>query len=248
MNNCNCNQPFYPFPAANCGGVSQVSGPVGCRQHFPFLRKNFVTPPANTAVQIELTDTQNLVQGQGLLIGSVYYQITNVLSSLLIEAKHNGLGATVGTTIIAVHPSYGCYQYPIIPIGMVVIEESAALAGLSVAGSTAIGSSVINVIVNRFSYGYVGPTTIEFEYEFNGQIASTPAWLGVALPVPPKQSVPTPVFSAYISQAGIPKIAFGKLGVTDYQNYMIIGFGNSATIPNAADTKIVVSGKYGILT
>ena len=243
-----CRPSFYPFPEVNCGS-SQWGGPVGpypCRPHFPCVRKDFVTPAAQSPVNIELTDTEALTTGQGILIGSAFYIITDIIDSLIIQAYHNGVGADVGTTIIAVHPSYGCYQYPVIPAGKVSLDTTPSLAGLNAAADTAISSVLTIINVDKLTYGYLGPTTIDFQAEVTAEIANTPYWIAIALPRPVRTSSPYPVFSALIEDGGSALIGVAKTGTGSYANYAVVGKSGGSQFTNGAGRRVLVSGKYEI--
>lgn len=242
-----CND-YYPFPSNPCSSSAfqSASGPYPCRPHFPCVRTNFTTPAANSPVIIEVTDTASLTIGQGILLGSAFYIITDVIDSIRIEAQHNGVGATPGAIIYAVHPAYGCFQYPIIPAGKVSIETVATVAGLNAAADTAIAASVTPITVNKVQYGYTGPTTVDFQAEVQATVASAPVWVAIALPVARKVGQPDAAFSGWLNQGAGPVPVVAKCGVAGYYDYAIIGLGGGTALTNGADRTFVVSGKYEI--
>lgn len=248
MNGCfGC---YNPWPQQQCfnSNFQQPVGPYPCHPHFPSVRKNFTIPAANSPVIVEFTDTQSLYVGQGLLIGSGYYLITDILDSLRVELQHNGLGATPGTLVIATHPSYGCYQYPVKPVGKVTLTTVPTVVGLNITADGAIASSIASTTTQLLKYGYLGPTTIQFAAEWIGETDNTPYWIGLELPVPANQNAPAPVFSAFYEDGGNSTIAVAKLGNSDYENYIIIGKGGGAAFGDGAARRVSATGIYEIET
>lgn len=181
---CNpCRNPcdYYPFYPAFSTSSSNYSGPSPCAPHFPALTSNFVTPAANTSVIVDFTSTANLYIGQGLEIGTTYYQIIDILSATSVELQHNGLGATVGAAFTAVHPAYGCYQFPVIPAGLVSLEITPTVTGYEADGTTPIASVYVGE-TTVLSYGYEGPSRIEYIANVEGTFANNPYWIGISLP------------------------------------------------------------------
>jgi len=243
-----CRGCFYPFPEADCMNSSfqHPMGPYPCKPHYPALRKNFTTPTAGTPAIIEVTDTSSLTQGQGILIGSTFYQITNILDSIRLEVRHNGVGASVGALIVAVHPAYGCYQYPIILAGKVVLDAVAAVEGLNITADTAIPLSVYTNLA-QMTYGYLGPTTVNLQAEWLGNIDLTPYWIGLALPGNARVTSPKAAFTAYHDSGNGLVPAVATLGEGDYSGYVIVGPGANAQHVDGADQRFIVSGNYEIL-
>lgn len=244
-----CNNFYpYPFPSSQCQSAAfqSAAGPYPCRAHLPCVRTNFTTPAANSSVFIEMTDTASLTIGQGILIGSAFYMVTDVVDSIKIIARHNGLGATPGTIIYAVHPVYGCFQYPVVPAGKVSLESVVTVVGLNAAADTAVASSVTPVTVNKLQHGYLGPTTVDFQVEIQSTIASAPVWIGVALPVARKAAEPNVAFSGWLNQGAGPVPVVAKCGVGGYYSYAIIGLGGGTALSNGAGRTAVISGSYEI--
>lgn len=244
-----CYRPISPFPTAQCSSsnYSGQNGPYSCRPHFPVLRKNYIEPAPRSPVIVELSDTQHLYIGQGILLGTTYYQITNIIDSLKVELQHNDLGATPGNLIVALHPEYGCFQQLVIPVGKVVIDTATAYAGLNAAGDTAIGGAIVQANINQIAYGYTGPTTVDFQAQITVQTANTPNWIAMALPVAARATIPFPAFAAFMDIGAGPVPAVAKLGVSSFQNHLIVGPGGGATIPDGSARVFSVSGKYEIL-
>jgi predicted RecA/RadA family phage recombinase len=244
----NCFKPLLPFPPAQCASeYSGQTGPFFERPHFPAVRKNFVEPAVRSPVIIELTDTQSLYIGQGILIGSSFYQITDILDSLRVELQHNGLGAVPGNTIVALHPEFGVYQYLVIPVGKVVLDTSPSYAGVNAAGDTAVASSIVAINVNQIAYGFTGPTTFDFQAQFTGQIDNTPHWIALALPVAARADVPYPAIAAFMDIGAGPIPAVAKLGVGSYSNHLLIGPGGGSTIADGAGLVFSAAGHLEIL-
>lgn len=246
--NCPCGGFLYPFPPANCNpGLPQAAGAALCRPHFPALRKNFYVPQAGNAVIIEVTDTESLYIGEGIMIAGGYYIITNVIDSIQLEIKHNGVGATPGNLIIAVHPQFGCFQYPVIPVGKVSLDIVPTVLGLENTATADIAGAIVAVAVQKLTYGFVGPTTIEFQAEVIVQTANSPYWIAIELPTAIRQ-LPLPAFAAYYEAgAGVDPIAvIAKLGNGAFQNFVVVGPGSGVWFVDGVDRKIVVSGRCEI--
>jgi len=172
--------------------------------------------------------------------------ITDVVDSLIIEVQHNGVGATPGTIMYAVHPSYGCFQYPVVPAGKVTIETSTAVVGLNAVADTEVGASITPVTVNRFVYGYVGPTTVDFTTEIAYTVANAPRWAAVALPVARRAAGPNVAFSGWVDNGSGSVPAVARCGLGGYFNYAIVGLGGGVALANGASRSAVISGRYEI--
>lgn len=254
--NCNCNYPFinYPFPQAQCNSSNyqRPSGPYPCRPHLPAVRTNFTTPAAQTDVVIELTDTQSLYIGQGILIGTTFYQITDILDSLRITAQHGGIGLAPGTIVFAVDPVYGCYQYPVVPCGQVKLTVNPGATALATDQTTPVAGGIALTTVCSMNFGYLGPTTIQFQAFWRGTIANSPFWVAFPLPKPVLTPGAGPLFNPEFSFSGWlnenldPIIGVGKLGKGAYANHVIVGRTTGSVINNGTNREFAVSGIYDI--
>ena len=244
MSCTNC-YPTYPFPGNRCASSSRgvIAEPVGCRPHLPFLKENFTVGDANVPFPIVVTDTQSLFIGQGILIGSGFYQITDIIDSITLEVAHDNLGATAGTTIIAVHPVYGCYQYPIVPIGIVNIASVPQVVALEDDRETLVPGGALNVTA-KLLRGYVGPTTMRVQVDVVADIDNAPVWVGVRLPVPLK-STPLVTLAGYLNEGSLRKVATVVQGVGAYSQYILIGVDEVSALATATST-FVITGEVEV--
>lgn len=237
--NCGCNT---IFPSAQCVNTQQPAGTYPCKYHYPSLKGNMVIPAANVTVDVRVTSTVNMYVGQGISIGDHKFQIVEIVDGENIVLKHDGQ-ATPNNTLIAIHPVYACYQYPIVPVGKVSLLSNPSLIGLdaSFAAVTAFSPTV-----NVLHYGYLGPKHIQFEAEVITDVADTPHWLGVSLPIAPAGINPLPAFSGVLDYgAGLisgPSLLAGGL----FTDYAIIGRGGGATLPDNTGSRFLISGTYEV--
>lgn len=244
--NCGCNNSYYPFPKSCCSSSSQVTGPYPCQPHLPCLLKNLTTPASGSVVTAYFTSTVNLYQGQGIAIGDNYFFIQEIADSTTAILIHYGT-VTVGQTFVAVHPVYGCYQYPIIPCGIVKIENTPNLAGLTNDRETVVALSVVgSPTINKLKYGYLGPKTIQFDAEVVVETDNTPAFLAIELPVTPSILNPLLVASAAFDDGSNLEPAIAVLGVGAYDGFVLIGPGGASVIADRADNLFRVSGTYDL--
>ncbi len=169
-----------------------------------------------------------------------------VINSLQIEARHNGLGASPGSRVIAVHPTAKCFQHLVIPVGAVVLDTVPSLIGLNSPGSGGIAGSILSVAAARVTYGYISPTTLEVSGEFSVESSNTPYWIAVSMPVPLRQI--RYGLSAYIRNGGDPLPAVAKRGEAPYNNHIIVGPGNGVQWTDGAGRIGAFQGKVEILT
>lgn len=177
-----CN--IYPFnqPACDVGEFSAVGGPSPCSPHFPSLLSNFTTPAVNVPIIVKVTNTAMFYVGQGVKIGPTYFQVMDILSSTSLQIQHDGIGATVGMTFTATHPSQGCYQYPITPAGFVAIQIPLVVKGRAANGVVLSNSVNLTGSQNILSYGYKGPRRIEMDSSFAATLANSPYQISIDLP------------------------------------------------------------------
>lgn len=234
----------YPFPQAQAvSGFPTAAAPNGCRPHLPYVRENFVVPAVGQPVIVKVTDSSSLTVGQGILIGNTFYQITDIFDSIQIELMHAGLGATVGFLVVATHPAYGCYQYPVVPCGKVCLDFIPNLVTLN-AGFDQI-SELAAIQKRVIHYGFVGPTTVEIQAEVQLEIqaASTYIWLGIELPVAPKTTGAAPCFSALAGDTAPERVVPARLGGGAFYNFACIG---GATFGANASARHLISGRYEV--
>lgn len=245
--NCGC---FYPFPEAGCynSQYQTPSGPFPCHPHYPSLRANFTVPAVRSSVIIEVTDTEMLHQYQGIQIGGGFYMIMDILDSLKLDIQHNGVpGDTVGNIVVAVHPQYGCYQYPVVPGGKVTLDVVPSTVGLEADLETAVASGIHSTSARQLAFGSLGPTTIEFNAEVTVNVNASVNAVGISLPVPARTGIPQPAFTALIdSGLGLTPVA-SVLGAGGYSNYAVVWFGDEVTYPDATDIRVLISGQYEML-
>lgn len=242
--NC-CNTTYYPFYPRSCdGNIPLYRQP--CKPAVPYVSSNFITPVANADVIIELTDTSMLYAGEGVLIGATYYQITGILDSTHVTARHNGLGAAVSTTVYAIQPANGCYQYPVISVGLVNLQTVVALTGIHIDGMTSNPPDILSYSNNTLLYGYVGPTTVLFSTEITLTTTNAPTYIGLIMPFSMRTTSPFGVFSAYIKEgSNEPVISVARQGEDVYSNYILVGKSGDGLI-NDGTSVISVSGKCEI--
>lgn len=237
---------YYPFKKESCSSslyasYSAPGGPSPCVPHFPVLKSDFTVPGANSSFIVSVSDTTSLYLGQGIRLGPISFQVTDILSSTSVELKHNGLGATEGLSIVAVHPAYGCYQYPITPAGFVPLEKTPNTAGYASNASTVVGSAFTQSGANRLSYGYLGPGTIHYDYNLQGTIANSPIWIGVTLPKPVRTDAATHVpVASYFNGSTWANLITRVLGI----HAVLVGKEDGSAFASGGGILINISGNY----
>ncbi len=210
-----------------------------CKEPWPYLTSNFTVPAANVAVEITVSDSSKLYLGQGIQIGTFYYQITEITDSRTIQIMHDGT-ATPGTSVTAINAAYGCYTYPIYYVGIVELTyETEEIEGVDSSFDPVADSVVDPTLV--FTYGYLGPNKIQFNMELELEIANTPEF--IEIPLPEAASEPSAAFSAVlITSAEVPSplIAYKRADT------LIVGPGAGTNFSNATGLTILVSGEYGV--
>ncbi len=165
-----------------------------CKEPLSYLTSNFTVPVANTAVEITVGDSSKLYVGQGIQIGTFYYQVTEITDSKTIQIMHDGT-ATAGTTVTAISAAYGCYSYPIYYVGIVELTYTTEdIEGVD-ASFAPVASSIVDPAL-AFTYGYLGPNKIQFNMALELEIANAPEFIEILLPE--AGSEPTAVFSVGI--------------------------------------------------
>lgn len=179
---CNTYYPFVPYDSCGHGHFQTPSGPFPCVSPEVVVKGNFAIPGSLIEAVIQVNSSVTLYEGEGVKIGDGYYQITEIVDSTHIKIMHNGLGGDAGYVVVAQHPVYGCYQYPVVPVGKVALTEPATVTGLEVDAVTPIALSFINIVTQTVTYGYLGPNTISFDVNVVADIDNAPVWLSVTLP------------------------------------------------------------------
>jgi hypothetical protein len=187
-----------------------------------------------------------LFEGQGIKIGAGYYQVTAINSSTEIEVKHNGLGVTVGELVVAVHPAYGCYQYPLVHAGEVSILSSFTPVGLNAAANTLVDASVVNVDNAKMLVSFPAPGRCKIIAEVVCDTANSPRW--VAIPLPKNRNVdtgiPTPVFTGALNLGSGVIQGVGSVGAGSFVNHAIVGIDYNTNISDSSNGKFYLSGEY----
>lgn len=234
---CGCNKNISYGCNKTCN--QSYSGIYFCKDPFCYVKTNFVMPDDNVVLEIEVTDSDLLYVGQGVRIGAGFVQIAAIEDSTNISIVHNGT-ATPNLQITAVQPSYGCYQYPLIPVGAVDQLIIPTIAGLD--GSFVVVVGAISDPVAQLTYGYNGPAEVEFEVEIVTEIANTPRYIEVQLPVAVISGAPNATFSAMIDDGAgfVPAIAYRR------GNTVVIALDAATDLSDGSDRKFRVSGVYGL--
>lgn len=239
--NCGCNKNISYGCNSSCN--QSYSGVYFCKDPICYVKSDFVIPAANVAINIEVTDSSRLYVGAGIQIGTGYFQVTAITDTNNISIAHNGT-ATPNLQLTAIQPSYGCYQYPITLVGKVSLLKTPTVVALNDAMSATI-DALSNITVQVLTYGYLGPKTVQFEAELNCDTINTLYWVGFSLPVTPASGSPLPAFSGFLDKANI---VYGPamLGLASFQNYAVIGLGNSATIAAGSTRRFRILGTYDV--
>ncbi len=177
---CSCGRKTV-IQQSSSSCCNSSSGSKFCKEPVIYVTGNFVVPAAGVEVEVDVSNSSKLYVGQGIKIGDGYFQITEIVDSVTIKVKHNG-SATANTTITAISPTYGCYQYPIYYVGIVEIDyavDTADIVGLD--GSyEEVADSIVDPVIS-YTYGYLGPDKIQFNIELTTEIANTPDFIQIPL-------------------------------------------------------------------
>lgn len=238
-NSCDCScgrKTVIQQSASSCCNTS--AGTRFCKEPLPYVTANFTIPVANESVEVKVSNSTKLYEGEGIQIGDGFFQITGIVDSTTINIAHDGT-ATPGLAITAINAAYGCYTYPIYYVGLVELSYTPEDVEGVDSDLDPISDSVIDPEV-VFTYGYLGPNKIQFNLEITCEIANTPDF--VSVPLPNASSEPTAAFSADIYFSGTPNPAVSwKQG-----SGLIVGLGGGTTFSDGANTIIKVSGAYGV--
>lgn len=255
---CNfCNGSVCPCGSCGCGGNCSCScgrqtvlqqskssccntsnGTKFCKEPLVYVTSNFTVPAVNNPLEIKVSDSSKLFIGEGIKIGSGYFQIIDIADSRTITIIHSGT-ATPGIVITALNPSYGCYAYPIYFAGLVEIDYTTEeIAGLD-ASYAVVADSVIDPVLTA-TYGYLGPDKISFNIYLFLEIDNTPDF--VSLPLPNADFSTSAAFSVTIVESGVPITGIAFKQGTD----LIVGLGAGTPFSNVSGTIIRVSGEYGV--
>lgn len=207
-----------------------------CKEPIAYVTTNFTVPVANVEVDIEVSNSTSLYIGQGIKIGSYYFQITTITDAKNIGITHNGL-ATVGAVMLAKSTAYGCYALPIYYAGIVQIAFTTAdIEGVDENLDPVEGALSDSVLA--ITYGYLGPKKIQFNLELSVNINS--AIYYIQLPLPNATSQPNAAFSGYISLTGVYATI---MALKDNTNILIGPGGVEGTYEGGATT-LIVNGEY----
>lgn len=236
---CSCGRKTV-IQQSSSSCCNSSSGSRFCKEPVIYVTGNFVVPAAGVEVEVEVSNSARLYVGQGIQIGDGYFQVTEIVDSVTIKVKHNG-SATANTTITAVSPTYGCYQYPIYYVGLVEIAYAVDVEDIiGLDGSfVEVADSIIDPVIS-YTYGKLGPDKIQFNIELTTGIANTPDL--IQIPLVGAASSPTAVFSAVLiyNSAPVPLTAY-KRGTN-----LVVGQGSGVAFITDTDAIIYISGEYGV--
>lgn len=240
---CGCGGIFVPgYP--NAWG-DYLSGNATCKPHFPSVAKNFVAPAVDVTAQVQVTDTSMLHVGEGIKIGGGFYQIIDIISANLISIQQSGLGIPAGTLVIARNTESTCYQFPIIPVGLVVINDSPSIVTLDSDGASVISGAATFTRV-KGQYGYVGPEHIHIDYQYTGVSAAPYTYTAIELPVP--HAAGEDFIGAVNVKAGGGYLAgVGRYMSGAYTQYLGLSASNEGAFAGSVVVDFKVSGIYRIL-
>jgi len=209
MNSCGCGCNSNISYGYNKSCTKGYAGIYFCKDPLSYVKTTFVMPADNVILEIEVTDSSKLYVGQGLRIGTGFVQVVAIEDTNNISIAQNGT-ATAGLTITAIHPTYGCYQYPMLAAGEVDLLIDPDVAGLDSAFAV-VASSVVTP-TKQLTYGFVGPYKVQLEFEMSFTVANTPRYIEVELPVGVESGAPQATFVAMIDNgAGFtPAIAYRR--------------------------------------
>lgn len=238
-NNCSCScgrKTVLQQSVPSCG--SKSAGSKFCYEPIVYLTSNFIVLSAGEEIQIKVSNSSKLYVGQGIQIGTFYFQVTEIEDQTTIKITHDGL-ATPGANLNAINVTYGCYNYPIYYVGIVELSYvTNEITGVDV-NYAPVANSVIDPDVT-YTYGYLGPKKIQINLQIECEIDNTPEFVQVPLPFAEAQ-IPA-VFSACIVEAGVPKVALAFKSGTN----LIVGLGGGTNFTDGSGTIIKVSGEYGV--
>ncbi len=237
-NSCDCScgrKTVIQQSKSSC--CNTTTGTRFCKEPLVYVTGDFTVPAANVPVEITVSDSSKLYEGQGIQIGTGYFQIREIVDSKTISIAHNGL-ATVATVITAINPTYGCYTYPIYYVGYVDILTTPSVIGVD-EDYEEVDDSVIDAEV-YLTFGYIGPNTVKFHLSVSAEIANAPDFLQVELPKDTGSASVQGVFSCIIDNGSgfIPAVAYIQ------NNLITFGLGGGTALSNGTDRKFEVSGVY----
>lgn len=238
-NNCNCGCNKNISYGCNKSCNQAYSGIYFCKDPICYVKVNFIMPADNVILDIEVTDSSKLYVGQGVRIGDGFVQIAAIEDTNNISIVHNGT-ATPNLQITAVQPSYGCYQYPMLPVGAIDHLIDPDVVGLDASFVESAGYIVSPT--QQLTYGYNSPTKVEFEFEMDCTIANAPRYIQVDLPVVVVSGAPQATFAAMIDNGSgfVPAIAYRR------NDTCIIAINAATNMSNGSARKFRVSGVYDI--
>jgi len=240
MNNCyGCGNPYQnPYG-------SSYSARNPCRHHFPSVMSNFYAPAVGTPIEIEVTDTTSLYVGQGVKIGSGYYMVRDILTAVTIQIENGGLGITPGTLVVAREARVACYQFPVIPVGAVMIPYSPNVEGYEIDTVTPIPNSV-TINSGEVAFGLVGPQTVRISFDMELALAEDIYHVGVSLPAGfPRNISREPIFLHHFNDGGLMTVGVGHAGTGATVDYMML-VKSGGTQFTSATISVKAAGVYEI--
>lgn len=234
---CGCNKNISLGCNSSCN--QSYSGIYFCKDPLCYVKTNFVMPAANVVLAIEVTDSSKLYVGQGVRIGDGFVKVAVITDTNNISIVHNGT-ATPSLQITAVHPSYGCYQYPMLYVGAVDSLIVPVVAGLD-ASFVVVASSIVTPTM-QLTYGYLGPKKVELEFQMDCTIANAPRYVQVNLPVAIVGTPAEATFATIVDNGAgfLPGIGYRRSGT------IIVGVNAATALSNGAARKFRVSGFYDV--
>lgn len=235
---CGCGCSSNVSYGRNRSCSKQYAGIYFCKDPLCYVKTSFVTPADNVVIEIEVTDSSRLYVGQGIQIGTGYFQITDIADVNNISIAQNGT-APVALTIVAVQPTYGCYQYPILFVGAIDLLIDPTVAGVN-SSFVEVASSLVSP-TDQLTYSYESPTKVSLEFQMDCTIANTPRYVQVDLPVAVEVGAPEATFAAIIDNGAgyVPAIAYRR------SDTLVIALNAATNLSNGA-SKFRVSGTYDL--
>jgi len=220
---CGCNSNVSYGNNNSCS--KQYAGIYFCKDPVCYVKTTFIVPIADVTIDIEVTDSSRLYKGEGIQIGTGYFQIVAIADANNISIAHSGT-ASPGLTIVAIQPTYGCYQYPILFVGGIWLPWIPVLVGWSTVPPVGV-----------YRYRVSGKTCFLAVYQ-SGAAVSDSVNTTIALPLP-AAAVSGMFWSDSIAQAVDNSVSLTSPGLVS-----IASSGTVATLyPNSSGSAWTASGQ-----
>lgn len=228
---------------AGFGGSGFIGRNNPCRLHLPAVAMNFIAPAADVPINVIVTHTMPLFVGQGIKIGSGFYQVVDIIDAVTLTIQHSGLGIAAGTNVIAREPNVQCYQYPITTPGIVTLNFNPAVVALAADAATPIADGFVATVLQS-RYGSLGARTIEYDYAYTGTMAAGVFFVAIQLPdnrTPGQYCTGSAQVVDVVREAGI-----AKFGLSAFTNYVLVGRSGENVFTAGADRKVLTSGRFEV--